>query len=69
MLLQEKNLENEIFLNASMPCKFNNESEIKLAEYGGSNLGQLKNIYRRGLKERYGPIMQCISGIHYNFFL
>ena len=29
-----KNLENEIFWNASMPCKFNNESEIKLAEYG-----------------------------------
>ena len=64
-----KNLENEIFWNASMPCKFNNESEIKLAEYGGSNLGQLKNIYRRGLKQRYGPIMQCISGIHYNFSL
>ena len=64
-----KNLENEIFWNASMPCKFNNESEIKLAEYGGSNLGKLKNIYRRGLKQRYGPIMQCISGIHYNFSL
>ena len=64
-----KNLENEIFWNASMPCKFNNESEIKLAEYGESNLGKLKNIYRRGLKQRYGPIMQCISGIHYNFSL
>ncbi len=64
-----KNLENEMFWNASMPCKFNNESEIKLAEYGGSNLGKLKNIYRRGLKQRYGPIMQCISGIHYNFSL
>ena len=38
-----------------MPCKFNNESEIKLAEYGGSNLGQLKNIYRRGLKRDMVP--------------
>ena len=64
-----KNLKNEIFWNTSMPCKFNNEGEIRLAEYGASNLGKLKNIYRRGLKQRYGPIMQCISGIHYNFSL
>ena len=27
----------------------------------------LKHIYRKGLRLRYGSIMQCVSGIHYNF--
>lgn len=60
---------NEVLWNFSMPCAFENESEIRLAEYGTSNQGRIKNIYRRGLKERYGAIMQCVSGIHYNFSL
>jgi glutamate--cysteine ligase len=59
----------EVLWNFSMPCAFESNAEIRLAEYGKSNQGRIKNIYRRGLKERYGSIMQCVSGIHYNFSL
>jgi len=54
----------EVLWNFSMPCAFESNAEIRLAEYGKSNQGRIKNIYRRGLKERYGSIMQCVSGIH-----
>ena len=57
----------EILWNFSMPCAFQSEQEIKIAEYGQSNSGMLKHIYRKGLRLRYGSIMQCVSGIHYNF--
>jgi glutamate--cysteine ligase len=59
----------EILWNFSMPCAFQNEKEIRIAEYGESNSGMLKHIYRKGLRLRYGSIMQCVSGIHYNFSL
>lgn len=51
----------------SMPCFINDESEIVLAQYGSSNLAQYKTLYREGLKNRYGALMQTIAGIHYNF--
>ena len=57
----------EILWNFSMPCAFQNEQEIKIAEYGKTNSGMLKHIYRKGLRLRYGSIMQSVSGIHYNF--
>ena len=57
----------EILWNFSMPCAFQSEQEIKIAEYGKTNRGMLKHIYRKGLRLRYGSIMQCVSGIHYNF--
>ncbi len=57
----------EILWNFSMPCAFQSEQEIKIAEYGKTNSGMLKHIYRKGLRLRYGSIMQCVSGIHYNF--
>ena len=44
-----------------------NESDINLGYYHQSNIGLLKHVYRRGLKVRYGPTMQCVSGMHYNF--
>ena len=28
-----------------------------------------KTLYREGLKNRYGALMQTISGVHYNFSL
>ena len=59
----------EILWNFSMPCAFQSEQEIKIAEYGKSNSGMLKHIYRKGLRLRYGSIMQCVSGIHFNFSL
>jgi glutamate--cysteine ligase len=40
-----------------------------IAEYGRSNLGFMKHVYRRGLAWRYGRIMQVIAGIHFNFSL
>lgn len=52
---------------ASMPCLLESEAEIPLAQYGSSNMGRLKTLYREGLGHRYGRLMQTISGIHYNF--
>ena len=60
-------MDKEILWNFSMPCSFQSEQEIRIAEYGESNSGMLKHIYRKGLRLRYGSIMQCVSGIHYNF--
>jgi glutamate--cysteine ligase len=62
-------MQEEILWNFSMPCAFQSEQEIKIAEYGKSNSGMLKHIYRKGLRLRYGSIMQCVSGIHFNFSL
>ncbi|MEC8378235.1 MAG: glutamate--cysteine ligase [Pseudomonadota bacterium] len=54
---------------SSVPCTIEDENKIRIAEYGSSNSGRLKNLYRKGLSERYGSMMQCVSGIHYNFSL
>lgn len=53
----------------SMPCIVRGEESIRIAEYGTSNVGTMKNVYRRGLGYRYGKLMQAIAGIHYNFSL
>lgn len=53
----------------SMPCYIAPGQEIELAQYGTSNVGRLKTLYREGLKNRYGALMQTISGVHYNFSL
>ena len=60
------NINNECLWPASMPCKLNGEQSIRIAEYGSSNLGKMKNVYRRGLGYRYGKVMQVIAGIHVN---
>lgn len=62
-------LAHEYLWSASMPCPLPEEAQIPIAEYGTSNLGRLKHVYRRGLALRYGKTMQCIAGIHYNFSL
>ncbi len=51
----------------SMPCVLGHDEDIPLADYGSSNIGQMKKIYRRGLGNRYGRLMQTIAGIHYNW--
>lgn len=51
----------------SMPCYVGNEDDITLAQYGSSNSGRMKTLYRTGLKRRYGSLMQIISGVHFNF--
>ena len=53
----------------SMPCFVGDEDDIVLAHYGSSNVGKMKHVYRVGLKNRYGSMMQAISGVHFNFSL
>ncbi len=54
---------------ASMPCVLDGENSIRIAEYGRSNAGRMKHIYRLGLGHRYGKLMQVIAGVHFNFSL
>ena len=51
----------------SMPCFVESGDDIPLANYGHSNIGKMKTLYRQGLKHRYGSLMQIISGVHFNF--
>lgn len=60
-------LDNEILLGASMPCGINGDESIPIAEYGSSNIGRMKHVYRHGLWHRYGRTMQAIAGIHFNY--
>ena len=53
----------------SMPCIVESEEKIPIARYGSSNVAKMKEAYRRGLSHRYGPLMQTIAGIHFNFSL
>ncbi|MBM7063205.1 glutamate--cysteine ligase [Pseudomonas sp. UL073] len=62
-------LAGERLWSASMPCSLPEEASIPIAQYGDSNIGRLKYVYRQGLALRYGKTMQCIAGIHYNFSL
>jgi glutamate--cysteine ligase len=62
-------LGDELLWNESMPCALPADDQIPIAEYGSSNIGRLKHVYRRGLALRYGRSMQCIAGIHYNYSL
>ncbi|ENU15400.1 glutamate--cysteine ligase [Acinetobacter lwoffii] len=51
----------------SMPCMLDSRDDsIPLAQYGSSNIGLFKTLYRHGLGVRYGRRMQTISGVHYN---
>ncbi len=62
-----QNLDNEMLLAASMPCGINGDDSIPIAEYGSSNIGKMKHVYRKGLWHRYGRTMQAIAGIHFNY--
>lgn len=63
------NIGSEKLWPLSMPCFVENEDEIPLAYFGESNVGKMKRVYRLGLKNRYGSMMQAISGVHFNFSL
>ncbi|MFZ5698710.1 MAG: glutamate--cysteine ligase [Pseudomonadota bacterium] len=62
-----QNLGDELLWVNSMPCVLGDELSIPIAQYGTSNLGRFKTVYRHGLWHRYGRHMQAIAGIHYNF--
>ncbi|BDX07534.1 glutamate--cysteine ligase [Planctobacterium marinum] len=63
------NIDEEMLWPMSMPCFIKNQDEIRLAYYGESNVGRMKTLYRQGLKNRYGSMMQAIAGVHFNFSL
>ncbi len=62
-----EHIEGELLWPMSMPCFVDDADKINLAQYGKSNIGKMKTTYRQGLKNRYGSMMQVISGIHFNF--
>ncbi|MDA0824514.1 MAG: glutamate--cysteine ligase, partial [Proteobacteria bacterium] len=59
----------ELLWAASMPCAVGDDASIPIAEFGSSNIGRMKHIYRIGLDYRYGRRMQAIAGVHFNYSL
>jgi glutamate--cysteine ligase len=57
----------ELLWATSMPCVIEGDASIPIAQFGPSNPGRLKTIYREGLGVRYGRVMQAISGVHFNY--
>ncbi len=66
-LFAYQHLGDELLWAASMPCVLSGGENIPIAEYGASNIGAMKTVYRRGLGHRYGRMMQVIAGVHYNY--
>ena len=62
-----RHLDDEVLWATSMPCVLEGARSIPLARYGASNAARMKTVYRRGLGNRYGRVMQVIAGVHYNF--
>jgi len=62
-----RNIDHELLLASSMPCAIFGDASIPIAEYGTSNIGLMKHVYRRGLDHRYGRSMQTIAGVHFNY--
>lgn len=62
-----RHVSDELLWCTSMPCRLPADDDIPLGQYGKSNLGRAKTVYRNGLAHRYGRRMQTISGVHYNF--
>jgi len=62
-----QHLDDELLWTSSMPCVIRGEEDITIAKYGSSNAGKMKSVYRQGLAESYGKIMQVISGVHFNY--
>ena len=62
-----RHLGNELLWATSMPCAIESDDAIPIAQFGTSNVGRMKTIYREGLGVRYGRMMQAISGVHFNY--
>lgn len=59
--------DDEMLWATSMPCAVGGDESIPVADYGDSNIGRMKHIYRLGLGYRYGRVMQTIAGVHFNY--
>jgi len=62
-----RHLDDELLWATSMPGAIDGDDSIPLAQFGNSNVGRMKTVYRHGLGVRYGRIMQAISGVHFNY--
>ena len=62
-----RHLDDQLLWATSMPCNVDGDASIPIAKYGRSNIGKMKEVYRRGLGHRYGRLMQAISGVHFNY--
>jgi glutamate--cysteine ligase len=62
-----RHLGDELLWATSMPGAVEGDASIPLAQYGSSNIGRMKTVYRHGLGARYGRLMQAISGVHFNY--
>ncbi len=62
-----RHLGDELLWATSMPCRLESDADVPIAWFGDSNVGRMKHVYRRGLKHRYGALMQAISGVHFNY--
>jgi glutamate--cysteine ligase len=62
-----RQLGDELLWATSMPCDLKNDADVPTARYGKSNVGRMKSVYREGLRNRYGALMQAIAGVHYNY--
>jgi len=64
-----RSIGDELLWPASMPCILRGEDAVPLARYGRSHAARFKELYRLGLKNRYGSLMQSIAGVHFNVSL
>jgi glutamate--cysteine ligase len=62
-----QHLGDELLWATSMPSIIDGDADIPIAQYGRSNIGRMKSVYRNGLGIRYGRMMQAISGVHFNY--
>ena len=62
-----QHLGDELLWATSMPSRIDGDQDIPIAKFGKSNVGRMKTAYRNGLSNRYGRMMQAISGVHYNY--
>ncbi len=62
-----QHLGDELLWATSMPSNIDGDDSIPIAQFGTSNVGRMKTVYRNGLAVRYGRMMQAISGVHFNY--
>jgi glutamate--cysteine ligase len=60
-------LGDELLWATSMPCPLASDADVPTAYFGNSHVGRMKSVYREGLRNRYGALMQAISGVHFNY--
>ncbi|MCH1429479.1 MAG: glutamate--cysteine ligase [Chlamydiales bacterium] len=61
-----RSIGSELLWPNSMPMHFASMKDVKIADFGQSDDGCQKTLYREGLVHRFGKEIQTISGGHYN---